>query len=276
MGIAHDENRTQIYLIALFYQADQVNLRPIDKEKRMTWVLAGAFFLIAVLYAAVGSGGGSGYLAVMGLVGVEPAVMRPTALALNVLVTVIGTWRYVRAGHFSGRLFWPIAAAAMPFAFLGGRWLLPTAVYRPIVALVLFYAALKLWQSTQEQALAGAKLQLPLWVALLAGAVIGLLSGLVGVGGGIFLGPLLMLTGWASTRQTLGITSAFVLVNSLAGLAGQFSAMATLPPGIWLWLTAVAVGGWLGAEFGSQRLDPRWLRRLLALVLLLGGIRLLF
>lgn len=242
----------------------------------MEWILAGAFFLIAMLYAAVGSGGGSGYLAVMGLAGVEPTVMRPTALALNVLVTVIGTWRYVRAGHFSGRLFWPIAAMSLPFAFLGGRWSLPTAVYRPVVALVLLYAAVRLWQSTQAQAQAVPKTRLPLGITLLAGAVIGLLSGLVGVGGGIFLGPLLMLTGWASTRQTLGITSAFVLTNSLAGLAGQLSTMATLPPGIWLWLTAVAVGGWLGAEFGSQRLDPRLLRRLLALVLLLGGGRLLF
>lgn len=238
-------------------------------------ILALLFFLIAALYAAVGSGGGSGYLALMGLFGLEPAIMRPTALTLNILVTSIGTWKYVRAGHFSNRLFWPIVAMSLPFAFIGGRLSLPTAVYRPAVGLILLYAAIRLWLSTRQTTLPQPSQSLPLWITLVAGMVIGLVSGLIGVGGGIFLGPLLMLTGWATTRQTLGITAAFVLANSAAGLAGQLSTMATLPPLIWLWLLAVGVGGWLGAEFGSQRLDPRLLRRLLAGILVLGGLRMI-
>lgn len=237
-------------------------------------LLAVIFFLIAALYGAVGLGGGSGYLAVMGLVGVPPMIMRPTALALNILVASIGTWKYVRAGHFSARLFWPIAAASIPFAFIGGRLTLPGELYRPIVGAVLLYAALRLWRSaSKSQSAPQVKARLPIWIALIAGAAIGLIAGLVGMGGGILLGPLLLLTGWADTRQAMGITAAFVLVNSLAGLAGRLTSVPELPSSIFLWLLVVGIGGWLGAEYGSKRLDPRLLRRLLALVLLAGGIR---
>ncbi len=240
-------------------------------------LLAFIFFLIATLYGAVGLGGGSGYLAVMGIVGVPPEIMRPTALALNILVASIGTWKYVRAGHFSARLFWPIAAASIPFAFIGGRFTLPGELYRPIVAVVLLYAAVRLWRTASgPQSAPQVKANLPIWITLIAGAAIGLISGLVGMGGGILLGPLLLLTGWADTRQTMGITAAFVLVNSLAGLAGRLSTVPELPPSIFFWLLVVGIGGWLGAEYGSKRLDPGLLRRLLALVLLAGAIRMFF
>ncbi len=240
----------------------------------MDILLAVIFFLLAPLYGAVGLGGGSGYLAVMGLAGVPPEIMRPTALTLNILVASIGTWKYVRAGHFSARLFWPIAAASIPFAFLGGRLTLPGEFYRPIVGVVLLYAAYRLWRSAANpQSSPQIKPTLPIWIALIAGAVIGLISGLVGMGGGILLGPLLLLTGWADTRQAMGITAAFVLVNSLAGLAGRLSSVPELPPSILLWLLVVGIGGWLGAEYGSKRLDPLLLRRLLALVLFAGALR---
>ena len=237
-------------------------------------LLAVIFFLIATLYGAVGLGGGSGYLAAMGLVGVPPEIMRQTALTLNILVASIGTWKYVRAGHFSARLFWPVAAASIPFAFLGGRLSLPGEFYQPIVGVVLFYAAFRLWRSsTRTQSSPQVKKTLPIWISLIAGAAIGLVSGLVGLGGGLFLGPLLLLAGWADTRQAMGITAAFVLVNSLAGLAGRLSSVPELPPNILPWLLVVGLGGWLGAEYGSKRLNPLVLRRLLALVLLAGAIR---
>jgi uncharacterized membrane protein YfcA len=237
-------------------------------------LLAVIFFLIATLYGAVGLGGGSGYLAAMSLVGVPPEIMRQTALTLNILVASIGTWKYVRAGHFSARLFWPVAAASIPFAFLGGRLSLPGEVYRPVVGAVLFYAAFRLWRSsTRTQSSPQVKKTLPIWIALIAGAAIGMVSGLVGMGGGIFLGPLLLLAGWADTRQAMGITAAFVLVNSLAGLAGRLSSVPELPPSILPWLLVVGIGGWLGAEYGSKRLNPLVLRRLLAVVLLAGAIR---
>lgn len=237
-------------------------------------LLAIIFFLIATLYGAVGLGGGSGYLAVMGLAGVPPEIMRPTALTLNILVASIGTWKYVRAGYFSARLFWPIAAASIPFAFIGGLITLPEEIYQPIVGVVLLYAAYRLWRTdSQTQTSPRSKPTLPIWMAFVAGAGIGLVAGLVGMGGGILLGPLLLLTGWSDTRQAMGITAAFVLVNSIAGLAGRLTSVPELPSTIIVLLLVVGIGGWLGAEYGSTRLDPRLLRRLLALILLAGAVR---
>ncbi len=243
----------------------------------MTLLLTILLFVTAVLYAAVGLGGGTGYLAVMGLLGVAPEVMRPTALALNILVAGIGSWKHLRVGNFSARLFWPIALVSMPAAFIGGRLFLPGALYRYIVAFVLLYAAVQLWRNGRgKEKVERETAVLPLWGALIAGAIIGLLSGLVGVGGGIFLGPLLLLGGWSKTRETLGITAVFVLVNSVAGLAGNVSVVQSLPAEIPLWLLAAGVGGWLGAELSSQRLKPARLRQLLALVLLIAAARMLF
>lgn len=243
----------------------------------MTTILAILFLVTAVLYAAVGLGGGSGYLAVMGLLGAAPEIIRPTALALNILVTSIGTAKHVRAGQFSARLFWPIGLASIPFAFLGGRLTLPANIYRPFVGLVLLYAAVRLWMDTRRANQAEKKTAvLPIWVTVISGAIIGLISGLIGLGGGIFLGPLLLLTGWADTRQAMGITSAFVLVNSIAGLAGNISLVQSLPVQIPAWLFAVGVGGWLGAELGSKRLNPMILRRWLVLVLVVAALRMIF
>lgn len=241
----------------------------------MTFLLAIFFACIATLYAAVGGGGGSGYLAVMALMNLPPEVMKPTALTLNILVASIGTWKYVRAGHFSARLFWPIAAASIPCAFLGGRVNLPAAIYQPLVGLVLLWAAFRLWWSTRKTAPSPRRVDLPPWGAVLLGAGIGLLAGLLGIGGGIFLGPLLLLAGWADTRQALGLTAAFVLVNSAFGLLGYLSGVATLPTGVLVWLAAVGAGGWIGAEYGSRRFNPLVLRQLLALVLAFGGARMI-
>jgi uncharacterized membrane protein YfcA len=232
------------------------------------------FFLIAVLYGAVGLGGASGYLAVMGIVGVPPEMMRPVALTFNILVASIGTWKFLRAGYFSAKLFWPIAAASIPFAFLGGLFTLPGEFYRPILGILFLYAAFRLWRvTTPVESPIDSRPLVSTWLTLLAGALIGLIAGLVGIGGGILLGPLLLLSGWADTRQAMGVTAAFVLTNSLAALAGRLVSVPVLPNGIIIWLLVVAMGGWLGAEFGSKRLDPLILRRLLALVLLAGAIR---
>jgi uncharacterized membrane protein YfcA len=243
----------------------------------MTILLGIIFFITAVLYAAVGLGGGSGYLAMMGLLGVSPEIMRPTALALNILVAGMGTWRHVRAGNFSPRLFWPIAFFSLPFAFIGGRLSLTVEIYRPVVGVLLLYAAAQLWlRATKTELTAQGGVKLPLWAVSLTGAAIGLVSGLIGLGGGVFLGPILLLTGWSKTRQTMGVTAAFVFVNSVAGLLGNLSVVRALPAQIPFWLLAAGLGGWLGTTLNVEWLDPAKLRRLLAAVLLISALRLIF
>jgi uncharacterized membrane protein YfcA len=238
--------------------------------------LIGILILVAaLLYSSVGHGGASAYLAVMALFGIAPEVMRPTALTLNVLVSSIAFYRYYRAGYFSWSHLWPFALASVPLAFIGGRMVLPAEYYRPLVGAVLLYAAYRLYRSTLNSA-EPAERRFPLPLALLSGAGIGLLSGLTGVGGGIFLSPLLLLMGWAGVRQTAGISAAFILVNSIAGLLGRLSDVPYLPPAIPLWAIAAVAGGLIGAEYGSRRWSPATLRRLLALVLLVAGLKMLF
>ncbi len=240
----------------------------------MAAAVAISFFLVAVVYSAVGQGGGSGYLATMGLLGLPTGVMKPTALSLNILVAGIGTWKFYKAGHFSGKLFWPVAVASVPFAFLGGRYLLPDSVYRPVVGLLLLVAALRLLIGGVS-AYAGSARSRSVWPSIFAGAAIGFLSGLLGIGGGILLSPVLIFSGWADIRETLGVTAAFVLVNSIAGLMGHLSTMAALPPEMTLWLVVAGIGGWIGAEHGSRRLNSVRLRQILSGVLAIGGVRML-
>src|SRR5574341_1080286 len=226
----------------------------------------------AFVYASVGHGGASAYIAAMALAGIAPAQMRPVALTLNVLVAALATYKFWRAGHFRWRLFWPFAAVSIPFAYLGGAITLPGQVYRIVVGLVLVYAGWQLWQSFR----AGEEMRevrapaVPLAMAI--GAAIGLLSGLTGVGGGIFLSPLLLMLGWAGTKQTSAVAAPFILVNSIAGLAAGFVAgTAVLPATTWVLAPAVIVGGWLGAEYGARRFANPLIRRLLAVVLALAG-----
>jgi hypothetical protein len=206
----------------------------------------------------------------MALMGVSPDVMKPAALVLNVLVASIATVRFYRAGYFSWFTLWPFVAASIPMSFVGGAIHLPSDVYRPIVGAVLLFAAARLAVSTYRGA-AAAERRAPVWAAGLAGAIIGLLSGLTGTGGGIFLSPLLLLMGWADMRHTAGVSAAFVLANSIAGLAGNVASVRYLPAEIALWAPVAAAGGLIGAELGSRRLAPATLRYLLAVVLVVAG-----
>lgn len=237
--------------------------------------LAALVFLSALLYASVGHGGASAYLAVMALWGVSPAIMRPTALVLNLLVSSIAFLRFSRAGDFRFRLLWPFAMTSIPLAFVGGRIVLPTNVYRPLLGAILLYAAYRLVRGAPTPASA-VRESPPLLLALLLGAGIGLLSGLTGVGGGIFLSPLLLLMGWADAGRTAATSSAFILVNSVAGLAGQTAASIPVFHGHTPVLAPIAaVGGWLGAEYGARRINRPAFRRLLALVLTIAGLKLI-
>jgi uncharacterized membrane protein YfcA len=240
-----------------------------------TIAIAMLFLVGAALYSSVGHGGASSYLAIMGLFGLAPAVMKPTALTLNILVALVATVKFYRAGLFRWELFWPFAIVSIPAAFIGGAITLPGRVYLIVVGAVLILAAFWMFWSAQKLSVIPAK-PLPLFAAIAFGLVIGLLSGLTGVGGGIFLSPLLLYMGWAETRAAAGVAAPFILVNSIAGLLGHLSTVAQLPPSIPLWGAAALAGGWLGATYGSNRAPPATLRRLLALVLVVAGLKLIW
>ena len=234
--------------------------------------LAAGMLVAAFLYATVGHGGASAYIAAMAFAGIAPAEMRPVALQLNVLVSAIATYKFWHAGHFRWPLFWPFAAVSIPAAYIGGAIVLPGAAYKVLVGLVLLYAGWQLWWSARvgDELRPIRPLRLPLAMAI--GAVLGVLSGLTGVGGGIFLSPILLLFGWAGTKQTSATSAPFILVNSIAGLAAGLVRNPAPPPDYAWWLMAVVlVGGWAGAEYGSKRFANPIIRRLLAVVLAVAG-----
>lgn len=240
-------------------------------------LLGSLFFAAAVLYSSVGHGGASGYLASMGLVGVAPVIMRPTALVMNVAVASISLYKFSRAGGFRWRLFLPFAVTSVPMAFVGGRIHLPVAWFGALVGGVLLYSAVRLFTETLTARVRARDVTgpPPLPLALVIGAVIGLLSGLTGVGGGIFLSPLLVLAGWSTVRDTAAPAAAFILINSIAGLVGLLTRHPVLPEPLPYWVLAVTAGGLIGASFGARRLDNRAMRRALAVVLLIAGGKML-
>ncbi|MAL98997.1 MAG: hypothetical protein CL583_11195 [Alteromonadaceae bacterium] len=237
-------------------------------------ILTVFILMAALLYSSVGHGGASGYLAAMALLGIAPDVMRPTALALNILVSAVATAKYLRVGAFSWHLFWPFALASMPFAYLGGALTLPGHIYKPLVGVVLIYAAWRSFYSAHRISdLVGHRPHLS--ILLVAGGGLGFLSGLTGVGGGIFLSPLLLLFRWASVKVISGIAAAFILVNSIAGFLGVITSSPALPTALPYWAVAAVLGGFVGAEFGSKRLGNPTIQKLLAVVLLVAGAKMI-
>lgn len=234
--------------------------------------LLGLVALAATLYSSVGHGGASGYLAAMALLGVAPLIMKPAALAMNIAVAGLVFYRLWRAGHFDARLFWPFAIGSIPLAFVGGTLTLPGGVYKILVAVALLVAASRLlWKAQDHEASA-----LPnVWIALASGAGLGFLSGLTGVGGGIFLSPLLLLMRWANMRSTAAISAAFILVNSIAGLAGHAAVAVAWPTQLPLLMLAALAGAVVGSELAVRRLAPLTLRRVLGVVLVIASVKML-
>lgn len=229
----------------------------------------------AALYSSVGHGGASAYLAIMALFSVAPEVMRPTALALNLVVSGIGVFGYWLKGQTNARLLLSFAVTAMPAAFIGGMIHIGADFYRPLVGILLWAAAARLfWQPRQ---LADREVNPPrLAVTLPVGLVLGLLAGLTGTGGGIFLSPLIILFAWETPRHTSGVAAGFIFLNSLGGLAGNLAAVQSLPDELPILVLAVTAGAALGTWLGAERLPRARLLQALALVLTLAGFKLIF
>lgn len=237
-------------------------------------LLATGILALAVLYSAVGHAGASGYIAWMALLGFAPGEIRPVALGLNILAASVATVQFSRAGLFSFRRFWPFALLAVPAALVGGALDLPVHTFQVILGLVLVYSALRFL--IRKPDLTAPTREAPLPAALGTGAAIGLVSGLTGTGGGIFLSPLVIFLGWGNARTASGLAAPFILVNSIAGLVGYFWSANPRLPGYFPLLAAGAViGAALGSRLGSRRLAIPAIQKVLAVVLLLAAAKLL-
>ncbi len=242
-------------------------------------ILAVLLLGVAALYSSVGHAGASGYIAMMALMGLAPEQIRPTALTLNLLVGGIGLFRFWRNGHVRWRNVLPFVLASAPAAFFAAQVRLPKESYSFLLGVVLLVAAIGVFRHAshaEEEDAATAGRRVPWVPGLLTGAVIGVLSGLTGTGGAIFLTPLLLFARWMPTREASGTSVAFVWINSLTALAGLLHATGSLPTALPLWLGAVAIGALIGTQMGLHWLPVKGLRRALGVVLVIAAAKLFF
>lgn len=237
-------------------------------------LIALLFLLAATLYAAVGHGGASAYLAIMVLLGFAPAEMRGIALLLNLFVSALAFWQFRRTGAFDLRLFALFAVAAVPMAFVGGALAIDATLYRRLLGAVLLLSAAALLLRPRVGD-GGVRAPRAI-VAVPVGGALGLIAGMTGTGGGIFLSPLLILTRWGEARTVAGVSAAFIFCNSAAGLLGQGAALAALPAVTPLYVAAVVIGGLIGSRISARHLPRTALIRLLGVVLIVAGAKLVW
>ena len=230
--------------------------------------------LVAFLYGSVGHGGASGYLALMTLFSFAPLIMRPTSLLLNILISAVAFIQYYRGGYFKWKLFWPFAVASIPAAFIGGLYILEDGIYKKVLAGLLILSVVKLLGFKQSQNKPLMKQYLSL--SLIFGAVIGLFSGMIGIGGGIILSPLILLLNWADLKQTAAVSALFIFTNSIAGFGGLLTSGIKVSTTIWLMLAIAFIGGLAGAYLGANKFNTEKLKFLLSFVLVMAAVKLYF
>jgi uncharacterized protein len=239
-------------------------------------ILASIFFLIiSILYSSVGHAGASGYLAVMALLSFAPETIKPTSLILNVVVASIASVKYIKADCFDKRVFLAFILTSLPMAFIGGYITISPRYFKLIAGLFLVISSLLLIIRAYYRPLQKPVVQMPFVYGLIGGSLIGLISGLIGVGGGIFLSPIIIMANWTTVRNASGVAALFILLNSLAGLAGHILALNTLDHYIFYWIIAVVIGGLIGSFLGTIKFNNKIIITCLFLVLLSAGLKFL-
>jgi len=238
------------------------------------WLFLVILPIVAFLYATVGHGGASGYLALMALFSFSPETMKPTALLLNLFVAGIAFYHYYKAGYFNKKLFLSFAISSIPLAFLGGMISIDASIYKKILAVLLIFAILKMLNvfGKENEEIKGVKL----WQGLVVGGVIGFFSGLIGIGGGIILTPVILLLHWGNMKEAAAVSALFIWVNSASGLLGQFTTGITLSMQSFILVAIAIIGGFFGSYYGSKKFNNQGLKYLLAIVLIIACAKLMF
>ncbi|PLX14931.1 MAG: hypothetical protein C0598_00260 [Marinilabiliales bacterium] len=232
-----------------------------------------ALFTVAFIYSAVGHGGASGYLALMALFGISTIFMRASALTLNLFVSAVSFYAFYRAGHFKIKILIPFIIGSVPLEFLGARIHINPQMFKYILGVFLIFAVARMIFSPKEKE--KAVISFNFIIAIIIGAFLGFFSGLIGIGGGIILSPVLLLLGWTNVKETAAISAIFIFVNSASGLLGLFSSGIQLSPNLLIWVLVAFTGGLVGAYVGSSKMSFQKLKYLLAFVLFMASIKLL-
>lgn len=234
------------------------------------------FFGIATLYSSIGHAGASGYLAIMALLSFAPESIKPTSLILNIIVALIASIRFIKDGYFDKKIFFSFVVFSIPASFIGGFLTLPSFYFKIIAGIFLIVSAvLLLFKKQKSDEEINETKNLWLWSALF-GSLIGFISGIIGVGGGIFLTPLILMFGWTKVKNVSGISALFILLNSVSGLLGHFSALHKVDTNIFFWIAAVIAGGFLGSYLGSKKFNNRVIIYCLFVVLISAGLKFIF
>jgi uncharacterized membrane protein YfcA len=231
-------------------------------------------FLVAGLYASVGHGGASGYLALMTLLNMPIATIKPVALMLNIAVSLIAFIQFYRSGFFNKKLFIPLAIASVPAAYAGGLLSIDAHVYKQLLGGLLFISAIRLAMPLKKEAIVIQHLNIVLVVMI--GASIGFLSGMIGIGGGIILSPLLILVRYSDIKTTSGISALFIFVNSIAGLLGQMHQGIVFSSSMSVMIAVAIAGGLIGSYIGAKQLNVSLLKKVLSVVLFIASLKLVF
>lgn len=242
-------------------------------EQNIIWLFIPLLLIVAFLYASVGHGGASGYLALMALFSFDPGIMKSSSLILNIFVSLISFYQYYKGGNFRWKLFLPFIITSIPASFIGAYITVDALVYKKILGVLLVFPILRLLGIIGKETDTIKEVQW-LW-ALIIGAIIGLLSGMIGIGGGILLSPIILLLHWGNMKQTAAVSALFIFVNSISGLSGLLSKGVTIDNHIYIWLFIAIAGGTAGAWFGRKQFSNNVLKKILAVVLLIASVKLL-